>query len=183
LKETVDMTKRRRLRGLRDITTVVDKRRREGSVRVDLTGRGLGAIEPKDTPMRDATVSSPRTWVFSTRPRFVRQQKPVEKSLLVEKVTEPEVNVLEEVKEVVVLAEMPGIDKESIKCKVKDDILFISAEAQNSLGSKRYEKEILLSFIASADGLKTSYENQILEIRLKRKERGKSKRKKVRKRR
>jgi HSP20 family molecular chaperone IbpA len=157
--------------------------RREDSVKTDLGGIGLGGGRSVDSSINKPTVSSPHTWVFSTRPRFVRHQKPFEKSLLVEKVTEPAVNVLEEIKEVVVLAQMPGVDEESISCEVKDDILSISAEASDSLGAKRYEREILLPFIVSPDSLRTSYDNQILEIKLKRTERGKSERKKSRKRR
>jgi HSP20 family molecular chaperone IbpA len=75
----------------------------------------------------------------------------------------------------VVLAEMLGANKESINCKVKDDILFISAEAKNQWGAKKYEKEILLPFVVSPGSLRTSYENQILEIKLKREEKRTSK--------
>jgi HSP20 family molecular chaperone IbpA len=164
------MTKRRRLRGIHDITTTLHKPSKKkdlGVIELDITKSGVGST-------RNVTVASPRTWVFSTRPRFVRHQKPVEKSLLVEKVEEPVVNVFEEVKEIVVLAEMPGADSESINCKIKDDILFICAEAKDSWGAKRYEKEVLLPFIVHPATLRTTYENQILEIKLKRKKKKES---------
>jgi HSP20 family molecular chaperone IbpA len=166
------MTKGRRLKGIHDIITMYHK----PSARIELKSIDLDDIRPPDHLIRKATVASPRTWVFSTRPKFVRH-KPLEKSLLVEKVEEPKVNVFEEVKEVVVLAEMPGADEKSINCKIEDDILLICAEAKDSWGAKRYEKEILLPFTVSPSSLKTSYENQILEIKLTRSQ--KEKRKKI----
>ncbi len=172
------MIKRRRIKGIHDITTMGHKPRRKDEIEMDVGSMGLGGIRSAERFVRKVTVACPRTWVFSTRPRFTRHQKPLEKSLLVEKVEEPVVNVFEEIKEVVVLAEMPGADEGSINCKIKDDILFISAEATDSWGAKRYEKEILLPFIASPRSLKTSYQNQILEIKLKRIEKGKSKKRK-----
>ncbi|MGB8657705.1 MAG: Hsp20/alpha crystallin family protein [Candidatus Zixiibacteriota bacterium] len=158
------MTKSRRVKGLHDITTMQHQPGRE---RREVGGVGLGGPRSVDEAFKRNSVASPRTWVFSTRPRFVRQVS-VEKSLLVEKVEEPRVNVLEEVEEVVVLAEMPGADQESINCKIEDDILLICAEAKDTWGTKRYEKEILLPFAVRPDHLKTSYENQILEIKLSR---------------
>jgi HSP20 family molecular chaperone IbpA len=172
------MTKRRHIKGVHDITTVLHKPSKKkdlGVIESDIIRSGLGST-------KSVAVASPRTWVFSTRPRFVRHQKPVEKSLLVEKVEEPIVNVFEEIKEIVVLAEMPGADKESISCKIKDDILFICAEAKDGWGAKRYEKEILLPFIVSPSSLKTSYENQILEIKMARSQKAKSKKRRGKKR-
>ncbi len=177
------MTKRRRIKGIHDVTTIGHKPRRKDEIKIDVGGIGIGGIRSAGGVTKKVTVACPRTWVFSTRPRFIRHQKPVEKSLLVEKVEEPVVNVFEEIKEVVVLAEMPGADEGSIGCKIKDDILFISAEAKDSSGAKKYEKEILLPFMVSPGSLKTSYKNQILEIKLKRKEKGKSKKRKSKKRR
>ena len=172
------MINRRRIKGIHDITTMEHKPRRKDEIRIGVGSIGLGGIRSKDGFTKKVTVASPRTWVFSTRPKFTRQQKPIEKSLLVEKVEEPVVNVFEEIKEVVVLAEMPGADEGSIGCKIKDDILFISAEATDSWGEKKYEKEILLPFLASPGSLQTSYQNQILEIKLKRREKRKSKKSK-----
>ncbi|MFH0931612.1 MAG: Hsp20/alpha crystallin family protein [Candidatus Zixiibacteriota bacterium] len=163
------MVKNRRIKGIHDIVTTVHRPRRKDNTGIDVGGAGLGGFGSADESTRKVDLVCPRTWVFSTRPKFIRYQKPIEKSLLVEKVEEPVVNVLEEIKEVVVLAEMPGANKESISCNVKDDILFISAEAKDSHGAKKYEKEILLPFVVNPGSLKTSYGNQILDIKLKRK--------------
>lgn len=171
------MTKCRRIKGLHDITTMQHKPGKEREV----GALGLGGVKSVDEAFKRATVACPRTWVFSTRPKFVRH-KPLEKSLLVEKVEEPKVNVFKGGEEVVVLAEMPGADEESINCKIKDDILLVYAEAKDTWGTKRYEKEILLPFIASPCSLKTSYENQILEIKLIRSQKEKSKKTKSKKR-
>ncbi|MCJ7507192.1 MAG: Hsp20/alpha crystallin family protein [candidate division Zixibacteria bacterium] len=172
------MTKRGRIKGIHDIATVVHKPRRKDNIKIDVGRTGLGDISSKNGSIKKVNMVSPRTWVFSTRPRFIRYQKPIEKSLLVDKVEEPTVNILEEVKEVVVLAEMPGANEESISCKVKDDILSIFAEAKDSWGTKKYEREILLPFIVDSNDLESSYEDQILEIKLARKEKGVHKKRK-----
>ena len=164
------MTKCRRIKGLHDIATMQHKPGKEREV----GAIGLGGARSVDEAFKRATVASPRTWVFSTRPRFARHRS-LEKSLLVEKVEEPKVNVLEDLEEVVVLAEMPGADEESINCKIEDDILLVCAEAKDTWGTKRYEKEILLPFIVCPDSLKTSYENQILEIKLTKSQKEKNK--------
>jgi len=177
------MVKRRRIKGIHDIATIAHKPKRKDNNEIDVGGAGFGGFGPADKSIKKVNMVCPRTWVFSTRPKFIRHQKPIEKSLLVEKVEEPVVNVLDEIKEVVLLAELPGADKESISCKVKDDILFISAEAKDQWGAKKYEKEILLPFMVSPTSLKTSYENQILEIKLARRGKGKSKKSKTKKRR
>jgi len=162
------MTKCRRIKGLHDIITIS----RKPAAKIELEAGELSGIRTADGFKRKDSVACPRTWVFATRPRFIRHLKPIEKSLLVEKVEEPVVSVFEEAEEVVVLAEMPGAEKESIRCKIKDDILFVSAEAKDTWGTKRYEKEILLPFVACPSSLKTSYENQILEIKLARSPKG-----------
>jgi len=164
------MTKDRRIKGLHDITTMQHRSSQER----DSSVINLGGVRSVDEAFKRATVNSPRTWVFSTRPRFSRHRS-MEKSLLVEKVEEPKVNVLEDLEEVVVLAEMPGANEGSIDCKIVEDILLVCAEAKDSWGAKRYEKEMLLPFAVSPDSLKTSYENQILEIKLTRSRKEKNK--------
>ena len=172
------MIKRRRIRGVHDIVTMNHEPRRKDGIEIDVDDTGLGGIRSADRSMKKVTVVQPRTWVFSTKPKFISHQKPIEKSLLVEKVEEPVVDVFEKIKKVVVLAEMPGADKESINCIIRDDILVISAEATDCRGEKKYEKEVLLPFIASPSSLKTSYENQVLEIKLARKKERKARKSK-----
>ncbi len=161
--------KNRHLKGIHDIVTTVHNPRRKDNTEIDAGGAGLGGFDSAGESIKKIDRVCPRTWVFSTRPKFIRHQKLIEKSLLVEKVEEPKVNIFEEIKEVAVLAELPGAEKDNINCKVKDDILFISAEAKDQWGAKKYEKEVLLPFVVNPGSLKTSYENQILEIKLKRK--------------
>lgn len=163
------MVKHRRVKGIRDIVTKIPGPGRKSSIKISVGSTGLGNAVSAAGFAKKADVTCPRTWVFSTRPKFVRHQRPIEKSLLVEKVEEPAVDVFEKIKEVVVLAEMPGASRETIRCRVKDDILAISAEATDIWGGKKYEKEVLLPFVASPSSLKTSYENQVLEIKLARK--------------
>jgi HSP20 family protein len=82
---------------------------------------------------------------------------------VVEEEREPLTDVFDEKKEIVIMAEMPGVDKDDIKIDLKGDILEISAKD----GSRNYRKEILLSAKVKSENLTSSYNNGILEIRIK----------------
>ena len=75
---------------------------------------------------------------------------------------EPLVDVLEEGDRLVVIAELPGIEEEDIHLKVEGDILEIVASGRD----REYEKEVLLPWAVDPEGLKSSYRNGILEVRL-----------------
>lgn len=81
----------------------------------------------------------------------------------VEEVREPITDLFDEREEIVVMAEMPGINESDIKLDLKDDILDISA----SSGDRKYHKEVLLPAKVKAETLKSGYKNGILEIRIK----------------
>ena len=76
---------------------------------------------------------------------------------------EPITDVFDEENEIVVIAEMPGIEQEDIKIDLKEDILEISAASKN----RTYRKELLLPVKAVMDGLSYKFTNGILEIRIK----------------
>lgn len=80
----------------------------------------------------------------------------------VQEVTEPLVDVIEEVDHVLVLAEMPGVGDEDIRLDLAGDILTLHAEK----GSKKYHKEILLPRAFTADKLEKTCRNGILEVKL-----------------
>lgn len=75
---------------------------------------------------------------------------------------EPLVDVLEEERQVVVIAEMPGVDAGDIQVQLEGDILELSA----ATGQRRYAKEVLLPAPGEPGGLKFSYRNGILEVRV-----------------
>ena len=81
----------------------------------------------------------------------------------VEEETQPITDVFDEEQEVRIYAEMPGINKEDLRLDLKEDILDISAQT----GDRKYHKEILLPAKVKADTMSSSYNNGILEVRVK----------------
>lgn len=88
--------------------------------------------------------------------------KATEKGAVVAEVREPIVDVFDEGGSLVVIAELPGVDDNDIHLEVKDDILDLSAEAED----RKYSREVLLPAPVDAESMETSYKNGILEIKL-----------------
>ncbi|WP_022949485.1 Hsp20/alpha crystallin family protein [Methylohalobius crimeensis] len=76
-------------------------------------------------------------------------------------VLEPLVDIFEEADYTLVVAEVPGVSLEDVRVEIEDDILTL--EAAND--QKKYRKEVLLPRPYSAEQLKVSCNNGILEIR------------------
>ena len=89
--------------------------------------------------------------------------KETPKGPVVEEEREPITDVFDEDQEIRIYAEMPGVNEEDIKLDLKQDILDISAQT----GDRRYHKEILLPAKVKADTMSSSYNNGILEVRVK----------------
>lgn len=81
----------------------------------------------------------------------------------VDETTEPIVDVFEEDEEILVVAEMPGVDEENINVESKGDVLVISAEGER----RKYRKEVLLPSRVKGEETSRSHRNGILELRLK----------------
>ncbi len=81
----------------------------------------------------------------------------------VEEEREPMTDVFDENEELVVIAEMPGIEEADLKIDLKEDILDISA----SRNTRKYHKELLLPVKVQKENMKVKYNNGILEIRIK----------------
>jgi HSP20 family protein len=73
---------------------------------------------------------------------------------------EPLTDVIDGEKEVRVLAELPGIDKEDIKIDVKPQKVSIKVDTQ----TRKYHKEIDIPAKVLTDNIRTSLKNGILEI-------------------
>lgn len=86
-----------------------------------------------------------------------------ESGTVVAETREPLVDVFDEEGEVRVIAEIPGVDEDSIKVEIKDDILTLSAEARD----RKYHKEVLLPAPVNPQPLGKSYRNGVLELKLK----------------
>jgi HSP20 family protein len=85
-----------------------------------------------------------------------------EMGAVVEEVREPVVDVFDEGNEVVVIAEIPGVEESDVHVDIQEDILLISASHQD----RKYSKEVLLPCAVLAETMKSSYRNGVLEIRL-----------------
>jgi HSP20 family protein len=81
----------------------------------------------------------------------------------VEEEREPITDVFNEMEEIVIIAEMPGIEDNDIKIDLKDDIIEISAIGKN----RTYRKELLLPVKVAAENMSHKFTNGILEIRIK----------------
>lgn len=88
--------------------------------------------------------------------------KATEKGPVVAEVREPMVDVFDEGKEFVIVAELPGVEEGDIHLKIKDNILDLSAEK----GERKYKKETSLPAQVDAESMKSSYKNGVLEVRL-----------------
>ncbi len=76
---------------------------------------------------------------------------------------EPMTDLFNEKNEIVIIAEMPGIEKNDIVIDLKEDILEFSAVSK----TRKYRKELLLPVKVSKENLHHKFTNGILEIRIK----------------
>ena len=77
--------------------------------------------------------------------------------------TEPMVDVMEHGDEVLIVADMPGVEKDQIKINATEDRLYIKAEGDK----RKYYKEVELPAKVDPSTAKASYRNGVLEVRLK----------------
>ncbi|MEW6069067.1 MAG: archaeal heat shock protein Hsp20 [Candidatus Thermoplasmatota archaeon] len=92
------------------------------------------------------------------------EARPKELKPVPEEVREPLVDVFEEKEEVVVIAELPGVEEKDIKTELSESKLKISAESKD----RKYFKEVELPEKVIAEVAKT-YKNGVLEVKLKKK--------------
>ncbi|MFP3984665.1 MAG: archaeal heat shock protein Hsp20 [Candidatus Bathyarchaeia archaeon] len=83
---------------------------------------------------------------------------------------EPLVDVLGEAEEVVVVAELQGVEKDDIKLHASKGGITISVNTPQ----RKYHKELLLPEEVDPKPVKTSFKNGVLEVRLKKKGKGKN---------
>lgn len=87
--------------------------------------------------------------------------------VVVDEAREPLVDVFDEGDELLATAEVPGVKDAEITVTIRGDVLLIETR-----GDRRYVKEILLPSAVDAATLRRTYNNGILEIRLKKAARG-----------
>ncbi len=165
----------RKVKGIHDITTSLC-RAKVGEKKGILQIRRL-SLSPGVLPNRrkgffkegEEMITPPRVWAFSTKPKFRRYQKSIEKTLLIERVEEPKTNVFEKMDNLVIMVELPEMKKEDIHWEVSSDIFTI--RAQDRFSSRKYMKEMLLPFVVDEANIQTGYRDSIFEISFHRKRR------------
>src|SRR5262249_51590555 len=86
----------------------------------------------------------------------------------VQPIREPLVDLFDEDREVLIVAELPGVDRDEIELDLSEDILTLDAEHDEL----KYHKEILLPRSYSPEQMHTDCRNGVLEIRLASEEEG-----------
>ncbi len=76
---------------------------------------------------------------------------------------EPLVDIMEEEKDVVIVAELPGVEKEDISLHTTEAHLTISVDA----AKRKYRKKLKLPTKVDSKSARASYKNGVLEVRLK----------------
>ena len=87
--------------------------------------------------------------------------EPSARGPLVKEEREPLVDVMDEGKEVVVVTELPGVEREDIKLDSTDRSLKISVDS----AKRRYLKELELPHLVDPQSAHASYKNGVLEVR------------------
>lgn len=75
---------------------------------------------------------------------------------------EPLVDVFDEKDCILVIAELPGVQEKDIKLHIKEDVLNLE-----TIGERKYAKEILLPAKTDFESRKVNFKNGILEVKLK----------------
>ncbi len=101
--------------------------------------------------------------VFEKFGTLAHEARPEELKPEVE-VREPLVDLFDEKEEIIVVAELPGVDEKDIKTGMKGNILSISADSKD----RKYTKEVELSSEVTGK-IESTYKNGVLELKIKKK--------------
>ncbi|NQU87466.1 MAG: Hsp20/alpha crystallin family protein [Mariniphaga sp.] len=127
---------------------------KEGEINFDHIKKGMKGVY--GFTVNTATGGSPRVETFGNIKKTPEGPK-------VNEEREPITDIFDEEKELVIIAEMPGIEENDLNLDLKEDILEISAVSK----SRTYRKELLLPIKTSNENLNHKFNNGILEIRIK----------------
>jgi len=135
----------------------------------------IGIRERKEVASkREEKLKPIRSWTFVSKPKFTRYRlaEKDKQVLLIERVHEPAIRILENITETVVVAYLPQVKEKDIHIELHGDILEILADGKDKFGLQKYAKVVLLPFMADPGAVKSSLENNILEIKLRKKGKG-----------
>ena len=88
--------------------------------------------------------------------------EPSAKGPLLKEEREPLVDVMDEGREVVVVTELPGVEKDEIRLEATERSLKISVDS----AKRRYLKELDLGHLVDPRSANATYKNGVLEVRL-----------------
>lgn len=123
-----------------------------------------------ETPLREARAYRPYVYGFSMslgpdgKP-VIREFGNVQSSRFgpqLREEREPLVDIIEEDEYVVVVAEIPGVEKDDINLNTTEDHLTISVDTPN----RKYSKELALPARVDHKSARASYKHGVLEVRL-----------------
>lgn len=126
---------------------------KEGEINLDHLRKGMKGVY--GFTINTAGGGSPKVETFGNIRKTPEGPK-------VDEEREPITDIFDEEKEIMIIAEMPGIEENDLKIELKEDILEISAVSK----SRSYRKELLLPVKAVMADLSHKFTNGILEIRI-----------------
>jgi HSP20 family protein len=151
------------LRGLGDLITLAERLAEQGE-QGGQGGQGTTGEREFTSPggMRGVYGFSVRTGIGGTPTveRFGNVRDTTE-GPVVSDTREPFVDVFDEEEEIVVVAEVPGVQEKDIHLEVNGDVLALSATGPK----RKYEKEILLPAAVDPKERQRNYQNGYLELR------------------
>ncbi|MCX6280240.1 MAG: Hsp20/alpha crystallin family protein [Bacteroidetes bacterium] len=127
---------------------------KEGEINFDHIKKGMKGVY--GFTINTAGGGSPRVETFGNIKKTPEGPK-------VDEEREPITDIFDEENELVIIAEMPGIEENDLKIDLKEDILEISAKNKN----RTYRKELLLPVKVVKENSQHKFTNGILEIRIK----------------
>jgi HSP20 family protein len=127
---------------------------KEGEFNLDHLKKGMKGVY--GFTIKSAVGGSPKVETFGNIKKTPEGPK-------VDEEREPITDIFDEKSEIIVIAEMPGIEESELKIDLKGDILEISAAGKN----RTYRKELLLPAKALKKNLQSKFTNGILEVRIK----------------
>jgi len=127
---------------------------KEGEINLDHIKKGMKGVY--GFTINTAAGGSPKVETFGNIKKTPEGPK-------VDEEREPITDIFDEKDEIVVIAEMPGVEENEIEIDLKGDMLEISALSKN----RKYHKELLLPVKAGKQNMRHKFTNGILEIRIK----------------
>jgi len=147
-------------KGIDKLVDLAGKLKEEGEIRkegtIDLEHLKKGMKGVYGFTIKSAVGGSPKVETFGNIKKTPEGPK-------VDEEREPITDVFDEQNELVIIAEMPGTAENEISIELREDILEISATGKN----RKYRKELLLPVKVERENLVSTYNNGILEIRIK----------------